>query len=81
LTPVASLDNIKRILPEELESITENLRISPAKRYEEVQNFVDTLVSNGELRVGELHITLEREPREVPSVGKAKLSYIELSRW
>jgi hypothetical protein len=77
LTPVASPDNIKRILPEELESITENLRISPAKRYEEVQNFVDTLVSNGELCVRELHITLEREPREVPSVGKAKLSYIE----
>jgi len=77
LTPVASLDNIKRILPEELESITENLRISPAKRYEEIQDFVDTLVSNGELRVGELHITLEREPREVLSVGKAKLSYIE----
>jgi hypothetical protein len=75
LVPVASLDNVQRILPGEIESITEELRIPPGKRYSEIESFMRSL--GGELQAGSLHITIEQEPSRILSVGKAKLSYID----
>jgi hypothetical protein len=75
LVPVASLDNVQRILPGEIESITEELRIPPGKRYSEIESFVRSL--GEELQAEGLHIMIEQEPSRIPSVGKAKLSYID----
>jgi hypothetical protein len=76
LTPVASLDNVKKIIPESIESIIEKLHIPPGDRYREIKDFIDKQVN--EVEIEGLHVDIIREPREEPSTGLAKLRYIKL---
>jgi hypothetical protein len=76
LTPVASLDNLKKIIPDSIESIIEKLHIPPVNRYWEIKDFIDKQIN--QIEVEGLHVNIIREPREEPSTRLAKLRYIKL---
>lgn len=81
LTPIGSLDNIKRLVSESWSSIIDYLRIPPSKRYEEVQGFMDKLTnkkSEFKIKIGGLSVTIYNEPLVKPGVGRAEPSYLEL---
>ena len=64
LTPVPSLDNVKKIAPDEAKFIFDNLHISPKDRFNEVESFVNELARQSDLKTEGLHIRVINKPRK-----------------
>jgi len=77
LTPVPSLDNVKKIAPDETKSITNNLHISPKDRFDEVESFVNELAHQSDLKTEGLHIRVINEPRKFSVTEKTGPIFLE----
>jgi len=85
LTPVPSLDTLKKLFFSDSDTtasnlygqLVEQLRLTPEIRHSEVQSFVEGLAKNGDIGLGPLKLAIDTSPLEYASVILAKPEYIE----